>query len=66
MDQLQEVICTAMQKPNPSIKKETDLALCRIFKYFNATTMPKKTLKGISPFLVKVFFQHSYNLVLYF
>ncbi|CAI4224154.1 unnamed protein product [Auanema sp. JU1783] len=53
LDSMQDDIMAAMENKNPNIKIQTDLFLYRVFKTFNATTMPKKTLKAFSTLLIK-------------
>ncbi|PAV85409.1 hypothetical protein WR25_01466 isoform A [Diploscapter pachys] len=53
LESMQDDVLAALEKPNPSIKVQTDLFLYRTFLKLNAQTMPKKTLKAIAPLLVK-------------
>uniref|UniRef100_A0A0N4ZIA9 TOG domain-containing protein n=1 Tax=Parastrongyloides trichosuri TaxID=131310 RepID=A0A0N4ZIA9_PARTI len=54
IESLQEDICTALDKQNPNIKAQVSLFLQRVFKTKNSTTLPKKFVKEVSPFLIKI------------
>uniref|UniRef100_A0A1I7XQC1 Cytoskeleton-associated protein 5 n=1 Tax=Heterorhabditis bacteriophora TaxID=37862 RepID=A0A1I7XQC1_HETBA len=53
LEAMNDDLLVALEKPNPNIKIQTDLFLYREFKRLNAATMPKKTLKAITPLLIK-------------
>uniref|UniRef100_A0A0N4ZF30 TOG domain-containing protein n=1 Tax=Parastrongyloides trichosuri TaxID=131310 RepID=A0A0N4ZF30_PARTI len=54
VESIQEDICTALDKQNPNIKAQVSLFLQRVFKTKNSTTLPKKFVKEVAPFLIKI------------
>lgn len=54
VETMQEDICTALEKSNPNIKAQVSLFLQRVFKTLNSSTLPKKFVKEVTPFLTKV------------
>ncbi|KJH44505.1 HEAT repeat protein [Dictyocaulus viviparus] len=60
LEAMGEDIIVALEKPNPSIKIQTNLFLYRSFKQLNAQTMPRKTIKSLIPLLIKVVYTWTY------
>lgn len=53
LEAMGEEVQTALEKPNPNIKIQTNLFLYRVFMKFNAQSMPKKLLKAFVPIIIK-------------
>ncbi|GMR36867.1 hypothetical protein PMAYCL1PPCAC_07062, partial [Pristionchus mayeri] len=53
LESMESDLVTALGKPNPQVKGQTAMFLKRAFVKLNSTTMPKKTLKALTPLLVK-------------
>jgi len=53
LESMADEVASALGKPNPSIKVQTNLFLSRVFRGLNAKTAPKKTIKELAPLIVK-------------
>jgi hypothetical protein len=53
IDLICDEIASALGKPNPNVKIQTNQFIYRIFKKFNSETAPKKVVKTLTPLIVK-------------
>uniref|UniRef100_A0AC35FFU1 TOG domain-containing protein n=1 Tax=Panagrolaimus sp. PS1159 TaxID=55785 RepID=A0AC35FFU1_9BILA len=53
IEAVSENVVTALEKPNPTIKIQTNQFLCRVFKALNAQTAPKKVIRTLTPLIAK-------------
>uniref|UniRef100_A0A7E4UZT1 TOG domain-containing protein n=1 Tax=Panagrellus redivivus TaxID=6233 RepID=A0A7E4UZT1_PANRE len=53
LDVICDDIVAAFGKPNPNVKIQTNLFLYRVFKVCNKDTAPKKSVKALTPLIVK-------------
>ncbi|EJW72308.1 hypothetical protein WUBG_16786, partial [Wuchereria bancrofti] len=53
LDMLVDELSNCFNKPNPQIKLQACNFIYRVMKNYNQTSAPKKTIKAVTPILVK-------------